>query len=445
MPFLLSVSSPPKSSGSLKWWIGILIILLLATVSASLGALTALLAPVEPEIIAKTLGPSHPQDLLHQYFPYTLSKPMNILVLGIDEVSGVPENSPDLFEGRSDTVLLVRFEPKTQMISVLSIPRDTQVNIPRSGQGKINEANYFGGAKLAKETVSKTFNGIPIHRYIRVSSGAFQELVDLLGGVEVFVSKPMSYVDRTQDLRIDLQPGWQTINGEQANQFARYRDPDYGDIGRVQRQQLLLDALKKRISNPMVIAQIPQMMRIMEKYVDTDLTFEEMLTLVGLGLQVPSDQIRQVMLPGRPSSAGEFFSSYWIIDPKAQNQVLYQYFNVDAVGFSIDNNMFQGNSLSNAPTLLNIAIQNVAGESEAGEKMAELLNKKGFKQFYLVDNPRFPKQYQTQIIVQQGDLVAAEALQKELGFGEIQATSTGEIGSDLTIRLGEDWRNHLPR
>ena len=93
---------------------------------------------------------------------------------------------------------------------------------------------------------------------------------------------------------IDLEPGWQTLNGDQAEQFARFRKDNYGDIGRVQRQQMLLKALRQRLLSPKVLPRLPQIIRVMQQYIDTNLSLEEMLALVGFGLDLDKDDFSKL-------------------------------------------------------------------------------------------------------------------------------------------------------
>ena len=425
-----------------KWWFWILILLLSGTITTSFGAITALFAPVEPEFITQLLQEFTADVLWRKRLPYQLSRPMNILVMGIDQVPRVAEDSPDVFEGRSDTLLLVRANPTNKTVSLLSVPRDTQVRIPGIGLAKINEANVYGGAKLAENVLEDTLNDIKIDRYVRVSKGAFRELVEQLGGVEVFVPQPMSYVDNTQKLNIDLQPGWQTLNGEQAEQFVRFREEVHGDIGRVQRQQVLLKALRSRVTNVAVLPRLPQIIRVMQKYVDTNLSFQEMLALIGFSLDLERDDLKMVMLPGRPSSRNEYFASYWVIDEAGRDRVLEEYFNIKLNKFNYNNiyNSMEVNEIS--PLENKIAVQNASSYSQAATKFAQYLRDQGFYNVYVVpdwsDKQRF-----TQVIVQGGYLESAEVVKNTLGFGKIEAASTGEIGSDFTIRLGEDSVNKI--
>lgn len=407
-----------------------LMFVLATTASATLGLGVALMAPLPAQLVPNDRGPRTLGDLLKNGLQYQVSRPVNVLVMGIDRVPGAEDNSATLFDGRSDTLLLVRIDSTTDSVSLLSIPRDTQVEIPGVGTTKINDANVRGGPKLAAQTVSQTLNGVPIDRYVRVSTDAFRELVDLLGGVEVYVPQPMVYEDKTQKLKINLSPGLQTLNGDQAEQFARFRQDAYGDIGRVQRQQALLKALRKRLTSPTVIPRIPALVGAMQKYIDTNLSLEEMLALVGSGRKLSQTNFKQVMLPGRFSAPGEFIASYWIMDPEGRDRVMRQYFNIDPSGASLEQER-------NATTL-RIAVQNASSQPGAATEVRRYLTNLGFYNVFIAPDWQ-DQQRQTQIIVQQGDLAGAEDVRNVLGFGRVEADSTGDLESDLTIRIGEDW------
>ncbi len=430
------ISAPRKSKGTRSILL-LFLLLIIGTGAAALGAIAALFAPVEPPIITKTLGSVGFDNIDVKPVEYKLARPVNILVMGIDRVPDASPNTSALFEGRSDTMLLVRFHPDNKSISVLSIPRDTEVDIPDIGLTKINEANVKGGAKLATKVVSKTLKNIPIDRYVRVSTGAFRELVDLLGGVDVFVARPMSYMDKTQKFQIDLVQGWQTLNGEKAEEFSRFRDEQTGDLGRIQRQQVLIKAIRDRLINPNIITRIPFMIHVMQKYVDTNLNFDEILTLTNLGLSVEREQVKMVMLPGEQGSSPRGDTrSFWFIDSDKRDRILAQYFNL-----SSDND--NPRALSRAyPKDLKIVIQNASSNPKISKKVAAYLGAKGFDKV-VVQEPFPDRVLQTQIIVEQGDEKAANILKDTLNGGNIEPSSTGVIDSDITIRIGEDWVNKL--
>lgn len=413
-----------------RWFFLSAAFVLTATIAATLGATLALVTPLSPFIAPLMQRTGSKGESWRRSFPYDLARPVNILVMGIDRVSEAPRGSPQVFAGRSDTMLLLRLDPTDNSVKMLSIPRDTQVQIPGVGIAKINDANVEGGPALAARVVSRTLNDVPIDRYVRVTTDAFRELVDLVGGVEAFVPNPMHYVDHTQNLKIDLEPGWQTLNGDQAEQFVRFRKDQNGDIGRVQRQQALLKSLRQRLVSPAVLPRLPEAIRIMQQYVDTNLSLEEMLALVGFGLRLEQDDFKMVLLPGRFSAPNEYVGSYWILDSAGRDRVLREYFQQDRGWSALD--------ASSSPYGIRIAIQNATGRPEVGHRIAQYLAEKDFRNVYLVQD--WPdKLRQTQIIVQQGDLEAAATLKKVLGLGKVEASSTGDLGSELTIRVGEDW------
>lgn len=424
-------ASPPRSKVN-QWLFRGFALGLSATLSAVVGAVLVMMSPLPPAVAPEgSRQPFSLGDLWRQGFRYQITRPVNILVMGIDLPLNLPDNrlADDVFSGRSDTMLLVHVDPSAELTSILSIPRDTQVEIPSLGTEKINYANALGGSKMAAQVVSRTLNGVTIDRYVRVSTGAFRELVDLMGGIDVYVPERMEYVDNTQKLKIDLQPGQQTLNGEQAEQFARFRNDADGDIGRVQRQQQVIRALKEKLANPLMVTKLPQAIELFQKYIDTNLTMEEMLALANFGLNIDQESFRMVMLPGRFSTPDESVASYWILDPVAKDQVMQEHFDVSSVAAVTQHHDYKE---------LRIAIQNASNNPQLGSQVAAYLEGQGFLTVYVIED--WPaSQDQTQIIAQRGDLQGAEMLETVLGVGEIVPASTGDLQSDLTIRLGNDW------
>jgi LCP family protein required for cell wall assembly len=425
-----SKKNKPPGRPLVRWVLWGSAFVLTATISAALGAALALFTPLSPFIAPLTQGLGTKGDLWGRGFQYKIARPVNVLVMGIDRVPEAPKNSTEVFAGRSDTMLLLRLDPKDNSVRMLSIPRDTQVNIPGVGLAKINDANVEGGAALAARVVSRTLNDVPIDRYVRVTTEAFRELVDLVGGIEVFVPYPMKYTDVTQNLNINLEQGWQTLNGDQAEQFARFRKDQNGDIGRVQRQQALLKALRQRLASPTVLSRLPQVIQVMQQYVDTNLSLEELLAIAGFGLKLQQDDVKMVLLPGRFSDRKEFSGSYWLIDASRRDRVMREYFQ--------QNPAWAASEPHSSSEGVRIAIQNATDDPQLSQRVARYLAAKNFRNVYIVKGWT-DRQPQTQIIVQQGDLEAAAALKKVLGLGRVEASSTGDIESDLTIRVGEDW------
>ena len=202
----------------------------------------------------------------------TFRKPTTIMLMGVDE------RKDDV--GRSDTLMILNLSEDNA--SLLTIPRDTLVYIERHGYQKINSAYAYGGAKLARETV-EDFLGIEIDRYVAINKSRFAEVIDAMGGVEIYIERDMHYEDPWDDdggLVIDLKQGKRHLDGDTAIQFVRFRDSE-GDVGRVRRQQAFMRACADKLSQPSMLIKIPELLGVAVKAIDTDLTSGEMLAAAG--------------------------------------------------------------------------------------------------------------------------------------------------------------------
>ncbi len=165
-------------------------------------------------------------------------EPMTILLIGSDK-SGAGDT------GRSDTQLLVRLDPETRSISMLSLPRDLLVTIPGHGADKMNAAYVYGGPRLVVKTFKK-LTGLHINHFIEVDFAGFWHVVNILGGVYVPIDHRY-YVPESADYKsIDLQPGYQVLRGHDALDFVRFRYDENGDFSRMQRQQLFVKELQRQ-------------------------------------------------------------------------------------------------------------------------------------------------------------------------------------------------------
>jgi LCP family protein required for cell wall assembly len=165
---------------------------------------------------------------------------------------------------RSDTVMLVRIDPKRHLVRLLSIPRDLYVAIPGHGHDRINEAFDKGGEKLLTRTVREAL-GVEIDHFVEVDFRGFRRLVDDLDGIWAPVDQ--RYFNQnlgtfaTNYANIDLQPGYQKLNGKQALAFARYRHDD-SDLYRAARQQLVLrEALHQTFAHPFDLLRLRRLAR----------------------------------------------------------------------------------------------------------------------------------------------------------------------------------------
>ncbi len=171
--------------------------------------------------------------------------PAVALVIGSDYRAGDSAGG-----SRSDTLMLVRIDPRTKYISLLSLPRDLHVTIPGYGVDKINAAYSDGGYKLALKTVEDA-TGVKPNYLVTVDFKGFRDLVDKFHGVYVPVDQRYYHVNvagQDQYSQVDIPPGYQLLNGTNALAFARYRHTD-SDFYRNARQQVFLHAFSQRASS----------------------------------------------------------------------------------------------------------------------------------------------------------------------------------------------------
>jgi LCP family protein required for cell wall assembly len=375
-----------------------------------------------------------------------LTRPVNILVLGTivltSDLPGTNESTPGKYlaqvnstlDGHSDAMLLVRFDPATNKITALSIPRDSRVYIEEVGYGKINSANYVGGAALAAQTVSEVLGDITIDRYIRVNVGGFSQLIDALGGVEVYVPKRMKYQDDSQHLYINLNAGMQHLDGNKAVQYMRFRHDDLGDIGRIQRQQTLLRAIFEQKLNLETVGRIPEIIKVLKKNIDTNLKMEELLALAAFAAQTDLGSAKMLMVPGRFSEAGEFALSYWIVDEFSLPRLMSEHF-----ALPLPYAESYGAIEASTPPYIRVAIQDSISQPQATELATDLLYESGYDSVFRAQYDWHQPLAKTQIIAQLGDTTMAEQVRRDLGIGEVVVESTGSLESDVTVRLGRDW------
>ena len=146
-----------------------------------------------------------------QQNPFKSSK-LNILLVGYDSsINGPP---------RADTIIVASIDLKTKEIGLLSIPRDTRINIPGYGMNRINASHAFGGVELTASTL-EDYLDVPIEYYVETDFYGFGGIIDAIGGVEINIKEPLQYVDNAGGLYIDLPAGNQRLNGEEALQYVR--------------------------------------------------------------------------------------------------------------------------------------------------------------------------------------------------------------------------------
>ena len=199
---------------------------------------------------------------------------INILVLGCDEREGDSAT-------RADVIMLATIRPDAKQVSVFSIPRDTRVEIAGHGKDKINHSMAYGGIPLIQSSIENLLN-VQIDHYVKVNFDGFINVIDALGGVNIDVPcrmyKPLE--------AIDLQAGYQTLDGSEALAFVRWRGDGMGDYGRIERQQQFLSAVTAKVKD-MSLGQALNVVSAVMDSIETDMSIKQMtsygINLLGIG------------------------------------------------------------------------------------------------------------------------------------------------------------------
>lgn len=196
---------------------------------------------------------------------------VNILLLGDGLIQNGSQdilNKPNLPD-QTDVIMLISIDTKTDQASLLSVPRDSEINLPQAGGlNKINDANFVGGPQLAVKIVSKTV-GVPINFYAETTILNFSQIINDIGGLTIDVPYAMNYGNSNtaagKFLDIHLKPGVQHLNGQQVVEFVRFREEALGDIGRIQQEQYVVKLILKKVLQPSEITKLPQVITLLRK------------------------------------------------------------------------------------------------------------------------------------------------------------------------------------
>ena len=215
-----------------------------------------------------------------------------ILLFGVDSKAGEA--------ARSDTIMLMRFNPGKRTINQISIVRDTRVALPNGTYDKINAAMFWGGPSMAVATV-KQYVGIEVNHVMVVNFQGFPRLVNAVGGVDIDVPKTLSTVAGAQGRVVTFNKGVNHMDGKNAMLYVRIRYAD-DDLHRAARQQLFVQALQEKLARPSTILKIPEIGKHFMNGVATDLTTNEILELGFLKWRAKGG--KKIVLAGEPGFDG---------------------------------------------------------------------------------------------------------------------------------------------
>lgn len=344
---------------------------------------------------------------------------INILVLGVDETSPTDPR-------RSDTMILLSYNSKTNKAYILSIPRDTLIKLDKYGTQKINAAYPIGGPKLAMDVVSKII-GEPVNYYVKIGYEGFKQLVNDLGGVEMNVPIDMNYDDNAGNLHIHLKKGVQLLDGEKALQLMRFRH-GYAeqDLERVKVQREFMLSMFQKAKEPGTLLKIHRILKTINQYVETNIPPTTMLIYTDYLLKIDKNNIKTATLPGIPQYIDGV--AYYITD----SQEILQF--MDNLNNERDNTAIANNENKKD---IKIEIFNGGGIPGAATKTADLLKQQGYD-VVKIGNITGTTYNTTQIINRTDDKKIVEELKKLLKNAIVVEDMNRDSNVNITIILGKN-------
>lgn len=380
---------------------------------------------------------------------------IQVLVMGVSTDNG----------GKlTDTIIVGTYDPKTQHVSLLSIPRDTFVGkneATASAYDKIN-ALYQKSPEKTLEAVNN-ITGLDLKYYVVIDNQALIKLVDVIGGVEFevpYVPGGMVYDDPTQDLHINLQSGMQLIDGEKAEQLLRYRhgNPDkngkmttypeeYGgnDIGRMKTQRNFIMATIKQTVQAKNIFKIKEIIDIAYEYIETNMPISVMKDYVPYAVNVKVDEMQSEYLPGVSEQVGP--QKLWVykVNKTETEKLIKKLYSEDETD-EVENT--ETTVTNNTPTDTNveksdaskikIEILNGSGSDATATKVKKALSNKGYKITKVTPTTTTAKT--TIINKTEVDEQFEQDIKNILGVGNISTSSVSSNNVDITIIIGKDYK-----
>jgi LCP family protein required for cell wall assembly len=353
---------------------------------------------------------------------------INTLLLGVDEA-------------RSDTMIVARYNKETHQIAMISIPRDTKVNIPGYGYNKINAAvGKKGGTALAMKTVSNLLD-IPIHHYVKVDFKGVERIVDIMGGVKINVPRNMYYVDPAQNLTIDIKKGEQVLKGKQALHFLRYRS-GYADqdLGRIKAQQEFAKAFIDKLTSPAMIPKAISLLNTMVEYTKTNLEQDEIAAYAMDITKIDTSKIKMYTVPGEGSNQGG--PAYFLHDKSKlletmaeMNEYIGAKANQKSQSTTTPTEPQKGDEV--AKDDIKIEILNSTKTKGLASALRNDLQKKGFEVVKVGDTKDLTYSY-SRVIDRRGNQKHLELVSKESGINVVDSDIDPSYDYDITIIIGND-------
>lgn len=351
-------------------------------------------------------------------------EPVNILVLGLD-IGDVNQKDNESIK-RTDTIMVLHYEPKNNAASLISVPRDMLIKV-NNKNNKINAAYAIGGEKLIQSEIEKLIEA-DINYIVKIDYEGFRALVDAVGGVEMYIERNMYYDDDAQDLHIRFNKGETVLlDGKKAEEFFRWRKNNdgtgfaNGDLDRIENQHKFINKLIEKCTSPAIITNIKGILDVLPAYVKTNMSPSKIISY-GLGLKdLDKSNVTTATLQGDLKTIGG--ASYVVYNRNL---------NIETLG------LLSGSEASNGTIKkknLRINILNGTRITGLASRMSENLKTKGYS---AIDTGNTQERSKT--IIKTNDKEIGKLIVEDLGTGTIQDLDDNPQGYDAVILIGSDYK-----
>ena len=352
----------------------------------------------------------------------------------------------------TDTIMVVKYSPKLQTASMLSIPRDTFVGTNKDTAttwDKIN-SKYQTNPQLTLNAVNK-LTGLNVKYYLTVDTKALRDLVDAIGGVYFDVPIDMDYDDSTQDLYIHLKAGYQLLNGRQAEWLVRFRhnnngtsySTEYGDndLGRMKTQREFIKTVLSQTIKASNITKINDLIKIATEEVETNLSWDLIRKYIPALLNFNTDNLVTDQLPGTAQYCNQL--SFFLADTTKSKEVVNNLFLKQTENSNDNENVIENTTIDGEITpspkrnsQITIEVLNGTGTTSKFTSAITQLQNQGYK----ISKKGQTNVTRTTLIIDRRDNTndVRNAIKSLLGIGQVK-TGEDTNGVDFTIIIGQDY------
>lgn len=386
--------------------------------------------------------------------PWDGASRVTVLFMGLDYNDWRAGEGPP----RTDTMILLTMDPISNTAGMLSIPRDLWVSIPGFDYGKINTAYQLGeaykmpggGPGLAMDTVERLI-GVPIQYYVQLDFAVFVKFIDEIYGVKIDVPSEI-YVDLYDDDKgkKKIEPGLQVLPGEYALAYARARNTEGADFDRAQRQQQVIMAIRDRLLDPSIIAEMiakaPDLYNNYSGGINTNFTLEEVIQLGWFARQIPTENIYKGIISEKQVNFGKSPDGLEVLKPLPDQIRLLR----DQVFIPAGSLSPYADSSADPLTLMieehaSIAVLNGTLTPGSAGRTSDYLLSLGVNVVSISDASDKPYPY-TYIYDHTGNPYTVKYLVELMQISQFRIMSRFQTDSqvDITIIIGDDWMNNNP-